>query len=157
MNVHIITIGDELLIGQIVNTNAAWMGEYVTLHGGQVVGSSTTGDTKEGISRYVEMALEEADVVLLSGGLGPTKDDITKSVLADFFESEMEFHEETFGRLCNMFKRFGRDPLPSHKEQCFMPSKAKIMTNKMGTAPGMWFEQNGKVVVSMPGVPYEMK
>lgn len=157
MKVHIITIGDELLIGQIINTNVAWMGEQVTLHGGQVVGSSTVGDTKEGIRRYVRMAMEEADVVLLSGGLGPTKDDITKNVLAEYFDSKMEFHEETYERLCKMFERFGRDPLPSHKEQCYMPVGAKVLTNKRGTAPGMWFEKEGKVVVSMPGVPYEMK
>ena len=157
MKVHIITIGDELLIGQILNTNVAWMGEQITLHGGQVVGSSTVGDTKEGIRRYVQMAMEEADVVLLSGGLGPTKDDITKNVLADFFESELEFHDDTYERLCKMFERFGRAPLPTHKEQCYMPVKAKVMVNKMGTAPGMWFEKEGKVVVSMPGVPYEMK
>jgi len=157
MNVHIITIGDELLIGQIVNTNVAWMGEYVTLHGGQVIGSSTVGDNKDGIRRYVKMAMEEADVVLLSGGLGPTKDDITKNVLAEYFESEMVFHEETYERLCKMFERFGRPPLPSHKEQCYMPSNATVLTNRKGTAPGMWFEKEGKVVVSMPGVPYEMK
>ncbi len=157
MKVHIITIGDEILIGQIINTNVAWMGEQVTLHGGQVVGASTVGDTKEGIRRYVQLAMEEADVVLLSGGLGPTKDDITKNVLAEYFDSEMEFHEETYERLCKMFERFGRDPLPSHKEQCYMPVNAKVMTNNMGTAPGMWFEKEGKVVVSMPGVPYEMK
>jgi len=157
MKVHIVTIGDELLIGQIVNTNAAWMGEYVTLHGGEVVGSSTVGDTKEGIARYVKMALEEADVVLLSGGLGPTKDDITKNVLVKYFGSELVFHEETYERLCKMFERFGREPLPSHKEQCYMPSMAKVLPNKRGTAPGMWFEQEGKVLVSMPGVPYEMK
>ena len=157
MKVHIITIGDELLIGQIINTNVAWMGEQVTLNGGQVVGSSTVGDTKEGIRRYIQMAMQEADVVLLSGGLGPTKDDITKNVLAEYFDSEMEFHEETYERLCKMFERFGRPPLPSHKEQCYMPVNAKVMTNRKGTAPGMWFEQDGKVIVSMPGVPYEMK
>ena len=118
MKVHIVTIGDELLIGQIVNTNVAWMGEYVTLNGGEVVGSSTVGDSKDGIARYLQMAMEEADVVLLSGGLGPTKDDITKNVLAEFFGSEMYFHEETYERLCKMFERFGRPPLPSHKDQC---------------------------------------
>ena len=157
MKVHIVTIGDELLIGQIVNTNVAWMGEFVTLHGAEVVGSSTVGDTREGIERYVRLGLEEADVVLLSGGLGPTKDDITKRVLAEFFESEMYFHEDTYERLCKMFASFGREPLPSHKEQCYMPRAATVLTNKRGTAPGMWFEKEGKVVVSMPGVPYEMK
>ena len=81
MKVHIITIGDEILIGQIINTNVAWMGEWVTLNGGEVIGNSTVGDTRAGIERYLKLALEEADVVLLSGGLGPTKDDITKNVL----------------------------------------------------------------------------
>ena len=157
MKVHIITIGDELLIGQIINTNVAWMGEYVTLNGGEVIGNSTVGDTREGIERYLSLAMEEADVVLLSGGLGPTKDDITKNVLADYFGSEMYFHEDSYERLCKMFERFGRAPLPSHKDQCYMPKSATILTNKRGTAPGMWFEQDGKVVVSMPGVPYEMK
>jgi nicotinamide-nucleotide amidase len=157
MKIHIITIGDEILIGQIINTNVAWMGEHVTLSGGEVIGNSTVGDTREGIERYLRLAMDEADVVLLSGGLGPTKDDITKNVLADFFETEMYFHEESYDRLCQMFERFGRAPLPSHKEQCYMPKSATILTNKRGTAPGMWFEKDGKVVVSMPGVPYEMK
>ena len=109
------------------------------------------------LSKGLRSALERADLVLITGGLGPTKDDITKKALADFFKVEMIFHEPTWKRILHFFERFGRTTTPAHKEQCYMPANAQILTNKMGTAPGMWMEKEGKVVVSMPGVPYEMK
>jgi len=157
MNVNIVTIGDEILIGQIIDTNSAWMGQQLNLVGANVSAIHSVSDTKKGIINALETALKQADVVLMTGGLGPTKDDITKKTIADYFGAEMVFHEPTWERIQGMFKRWGRSTTPAHREQCFMPSNAKILFNKMGTAPGMWFEVDGKVVVSMPGVPYEMK
>ena len=157
MKVHILTIGDEILIGQIVNTNAAWMGEYMTLKGAQITGISSVADEQESILNALINAQKIADVVLISGGLGPTKDDITKKTLADHFGLEMYFHQETYDSILRLFERFGKSSTDAHKEQAYMPKGALILKNKMGTAPGMWFEFDGKVVVSMPGVPYEMK
>jgi len=157
MNVNIVTIGDEILIGQIIDTNSAWMGQQLNLVGANVTAIHSVSDTKEGILSALETGLKQADVVLLTGGLGPTKDDITKKTIADYFGTTMVFHEPTWERIQGMFKSWGRSTTPAHREQCFMPAIAQILYNKMGTAPGMWFEVDGKIVVSMPGVPYEMK
>lgn len=157
MKVHILTIGDEILIGQIIDTNSSWMAKELNLIGAQVIGKSSASDQFDDIQSGLETALNKADAVLITGGLGPTKDDITKKALADFFGVEMQFHEPTWTRIQQLFQRWGRRTTPAHREQCFMPAKADLLHNKMGTAPGMWFEREGKVVVSMPGVPYEMK
>jgi len=157
MKVHILTIGDEILIGQIVDTNSAWMGQQLNLQGAEVVEITTLSDTRESILEGFEKAEKNADVILLTGGLGPTKDDITKKVMAEHFGTGMVFHDETWERIAKMFAKWGRSTTDAHRNQCFMPQNADILLNKMGTAPGMWFEEKGKVYVSMPGVPYEMK
>ena len=157
MKVHILTIGDEILIGQIIDTNSAWMGQQLNFQGAEVIEITTLSDTRESILEGLKKAEKNADVVLITGGLGPTKDDITKKVLAEYFGTGMVFHEETWERIARMFEKWGRTTTDAHKNQCFMPQNAEILLNKMGTAPGMWFEENGKVYVSMPGVPYEMK
>ena len=157
MKAQIITIGDEILIGQIIDTNSAWMGEQLNMHGIHIHKIVSISDTHEAITSAVNQAFEETDLILVTGGLGPTKDDITKKALADYFGVEMIFNESTYNRIQRLFDKFGRTLTPAHKEQCYMPANADIMTNKMGTAPGMWFEHNGKILVSMPGVPYEMK
>ncbi|GJM36592.1 MAG: CinA-like protein [Saprospiraceae bacterium] len=157
MKIHIITIGDEILIGQIVDTNSAWMARQLNLIGAEVNWITSTSDDEAAIKHALGNALLDTDVVLITGGLGPTKDDITKKCLADFFEVGMVFSEETHARILRLFERWGRSPTPAHKEQCFMPANAVLLKNKMGTAPGMWFEHNKQVVVSMPGVPVEMK
>ena len=157
MTVSIITIGDEILIGQIIDTNSAWMAQQLNAIGASIESIYSVKDTKKGILEALATALEKTDVVLLTGGLGPTKDDITKKTLADYFGTELIFHEETWSRMEALFKRYNRAPLPAHREQCYMPATAAILLNKQGTAPGMWFEKEGKVIVSMPGVPYEMK
>ena len=157
MNVNIVTIGDEILIGQIIDTNSAWMGQQLNLVGAKVSAIHSVSDSKEGIINALEVGLKQADVVLLTGGLGPTKDDITKKTIAEYLGTTMVFHEPTWERIQGFFKKIGRSTTPAHKEQCFMPANAQILLNKMGTAPGMWFEVDGKIVVSMPGVPYEMK
>ncbi len=156
MNVHIITVGDEILIGQIVDTNSAWMAQRLNLIGAHVVTISSIADSREAILDALKMAENKADVILMTGGLGPTKDDITKKVIAEYFDVGLVFHQETWLRIERLFERWGRSYTPEHRDQCFMPENASILPNKMGTAPGMWFEENGKVLVSMPGVPYEM-
>ena len=157
MTIHIITIGDELLIGQVIDTNSAKMAQMLQTIGGQVTGRTTIGDDREVMLDALKMATEKADVVLITGGLGPTKDDITKKVLAEFYGVGFVFHQETKEWIEKIFKRFGRPVPEGIKDQCFMPQNAEILRNKRGTAPGMWFDENDTVMVSMPGVPHEME
>lgn len=157
MNVHIITIGDEILIGQITDTNSVWMAQQLNLHGARIQGMSSISDGMDDIVGTLDRATKQADIVLVTGGLGPTKDDITKKAIAKFYETGFVFSQETYDRILNFFERIGRSTTEAHREQCFMPQNANLLTNKVGTAPGMWFDENGTVVVSMPGVPYEMK
>jgi nicotinamide-nucleotide amidase len=157
MIAHIITIGDEILFGQIIDTNSAWMGQQLNMQGIQVGKIVTVSDKQRDITNAVDAAFSEADIILLTGGLGPTKDDITKKALTDYFGVEMRFSESTYNRIQRLFQKFGKTMTEAHHEQSYMPSNADLLMNKMGTAPGMWFEHDGKVLVSMPGVPYEMK
>jgi len=157
MTAHIITIGDEILIRQIIDTNSAWMGQQLNMQGIQVGKIVTVSDKQRDITNAVDAAFSEADIILLTGGLGPTKDDITKKALTDYFGVEMRFSESTYNRIQRLFQKFGKTMTEAHHEQSYMPSNADLLMNKMGTAPGMWFEHDGKVLVSMPGVPYEMK
>ncbi|MEM9822050.1 MAG: competence/damage-inducible protein A [Bacteroidota bacterium] len=157
MNAHIVTIGDEILIGQIVDTNSAWMAQQLNLQGIRVQQIQSIGDTHEEIIAAIQEGFTKSDVVFFTGGLGPTKDDITKKAIADYFKVGMDFHPPTFDRIEKMFAKWGRSMTEAHREQCYMPQNALIMTNRMGSAPGMWFEQGDHILVSMPGVPYEMK
>ncbi|MEM7573169.1 MAG: competence/damage-inducible protein A [Bacteroidota bacterium] len=157
MKVYLITIGDEILIGQVTDTNAAFMAQQLSEQGHEIVEKMSVPDSFPGILGGIERAMELADVVLLTGGLGPTKDDITKQVLAQYFESEMVFHEPTWEAIQAIFRRFGREPKDSHRHQCFLPAKAVVLPNERGTAPGMLLEKAGKILISMPGVPYEMR
>ncbi len=158
MKIHIITIGDEILIGQIVDTNSAWMASQLNQIGARVAYIHSISDEASAIQQTLNEALEQADAVLLTGGLGPTKDDLTKNALADYFGVELVFHQATSDWIMALFERIGR-PMKAEtlRDQCMMPANAVVLPNKMGTAPGMWFESKGKVVVSMPGVPSEMK
>ncbi len=157
MKAILMTIGDELLIGQVIDTNSAWMGEKLNELGVQVVEKISVGDDSKAIQDALERSLNFADIILITGGLGPTKDDITKKSLAHFFNTKMEFHQPTWARIQGLFDRWGRSTTPQHKAQCYMPSNALLLENKMGTAPGMLFEFKDTIIVSMPGVPYEMK
>ena len=157
MKVQLITIGDEILIGQIVDTNSAWMAQQLNLVGAQVTEIVSVSDEAAAITEAMELAFKQADAVLLTGGLGPTKDDITKKTLATFLGQQLVFHEPTYDRICRFFERIGKAPTDAHRHQSYMPEGAELLHNKMGTAPGMWMEYNDKVIVSMPGVPYEMK
>lgn len=157
MQVHLLTIGDEILIGQIIDTNSAWMSQQLNLRGFAVQGKSSVGDTRQAIVDGIEHAAAAADVVIMTGGLGPTKDDITKKTLAEMFGSGMSFHEETYARIQGYFDRIGRAMPTSMRDQATLPDRATVLTNKVGTAPGMWFEREGKVLISLPGVPFEME
>lgn len=158
MTAHLLTIGDEILIGQIVDTNSAWMSRALNLAGIAVTGKSSVGDTRQAIVDGVNHAASNAQVVIMTGGLGPTKDDITKKTLAEMFNSGMHFHQETYDRIVGYFEKIGR-PVPQvmAEHQAMVPDVAEILANKVGTAPGMWFEKDGKVMISLPGVPFEME
>lgn len=158
MKVHLLTVGDEILIGQIVDTNSVWMAQQLNLIGAHIVKKTSIGDTLETIRAEVGEALaSEADIVLMTGGLGPTKDDLTIEALAGFFGVELIFDQATYDRIVRAFEKRGIPLRESHRAQCYLPANATILPNKMGTAPGTWYEHNGKVLVSMPGVPYEME
>jgi nicotinamide-nucleotide amidase len=159
MKVHIITVGDEILIGQIIDSNSAWIGKQLNAIGAAVERILSVGDRHEEIVGAISSALSRADVVLMTGGLGPTKDDITKKAIADFFEVEMAFSEPAYVHIQQFFAQLNRLPSEAHRLQCFMPENALLLPNKMGTAPGMWFAAEGgrRILISMPGVPYEMQ
>ncbi|MEM7104279.1 MAG: competence/damage-inducible protein A [Bacteroidota bacterium] len=157
MKAQIITIGDEILIGQIIDTNSAWMGEQLNLLGIKVDSILTVSDEYETIQSAVGDADGDVDVVLITGGLGPTKDDVTKKAIADYFETPLLFHEETYDRIVHAFKVRNIPLTDHHREQCHLPEACIILKNNRGTAPGMWFESKSTVFVSMPGVPHEMK
>lgn len=157
MTVHLLTIGDEILIGQIVDTNSAWMSRELNLRGFRVTGKSSVGDTREDIVAGIQHAAASADIVIMTGGLGPTKDDVTKKTLADIFDSGMSFNQEVYDRIAAYFAKIGRPVPPAMTDQATMPDKATLMTNKVGQAPGMWFERDGKIFISLPGVPFEME
>jgi nicotinamide-nucleotide amidase len=157
MKVEIINIGDELLIGQVVNTNASWMAAELSKAGMQVVFISSIADNERAIRQELDAASERADIILLSGGLGPTKDDITKKTLADYFHSKFVFHEPTYKQVKKIFAARKFKVSEANRQQAMIPEKCSPLFNENGTAPGMWFEKEGKVFVSMPGVPFEMK
>jgi nicotinamide-nucleotide amidase len=157
MKAYILTIGDEILIGQVTDTNATYMANALNDEGYDVIEHLSVADTRAGIRAGLDRALAAADVVLMTGGLGPTKDDITKKVLAEYVGTELVFHEESWERLVSIYARFGKEATGLHRVQCELPATATVLTNERGTAPGMWIEYQGKIIVSMPGVPYEMR
>lgn len=157
MRAEILSIGDELLIGQTVNTNASWLGQECSKLGIRIVHVTTISDEKQLIKDAVNDAFSRADLVLVTGGLGPTKDDITKYTLCEYFDSELEIHLPTLQRIEAFFSKRNRPMLEVNIRQAELPKKCTILENVNGTAAGMWFEKDGKILISMPGVPYEMK
>lgn len=157
MRVEIITIGDEILIGQIVDTNSAWMAQQLNDIGAKVERITTVSDNMEEILESLADAEKRADVVLITGGLGPTKDDITKKALATYFHCGFTFYPQIADHIAKLFARFGKEMSELNRLQAELPSACIPLQNDQGTAPGMWFERNATVFVSMPGVPYEMK
>lgn len=154
---ELLTIGDEILYGQIVDTNSQWMGAQLSDAGIKVVHKTTVGDVEQDILTAFAQAEQRADIILITGGLGPTSDDLTKPCLAKFFGCEMRIHEEALAEVTAFFVSRGRALTEVNRLQAALPACCEKITNRMGTAPGMWFHRNGKVFVSMPGVPKEMK
>lgn len=157
MLTEIITIGDELLIGQVVDTNSAWMAQRLNEIGIKVKQISSVSDDESHILKALHEASMRADIILITGGLGPTKDDITKKTLCKYFNTGLIFDEESFKIIESIFNSRGRKVTPLNRMQAEVPENCTVLHNYQGTAPGMWFEQNEKIYISMPGVPSEMK
>ena len=154
---ELLTIGDELLYGQILDTNSQWMSVALGEAGIKVIHKTTVGDQEDDILRAFAAAEKRADILLITGGLGPTSDDLTKPCLARYFGCELKIHEEALADVTEFFRSRGRELTEVNRQQAALPVCCEKITNKVGTAPGMWFDRNGKVFVSMPGVPHEMK
>ena len=157
MNVEILTIGDELLLGQVVDTNSAWMGSMLAKEGFRVQGITSIGDDAATIKEALKRLLSKGDIVLITGGLGPTNDDITLQTLADFFGSKLVFDDSVYADIERFFAGRPDTMNALNRDQAMVPVDAAVIHNKVGTAPITWFERDGKVIVSMPGVPAEMK
>ena len=157
MMAEVITIGDEILIGQTIDTNSAWLGEELSLQGIRLNRIITISDVPAEIIRAVDESFSRADLVLMTGGLGPTQDDVTKETLAEYFNTTLQMHPNILADIEAYFTLHGRPILEVNRKQAELPVDAHILKNYRGTAMGMWFEKNGKVLISMPGVPYEMK
>ena len=157
MKTEIITIGDEILIGQIVDTNSAWMGQQLNLHGIEVYQVTSVHDDHEHILKAIADAEKNADLVLITGGLGPTKDDITKKCLCEYFGTELVFHPEVLEHVRSLLSSRNVAINQLNSDQAMLPASCTVLHNSVGTASGMWFEQNNTIFISMPGVPFEME
>ena len=154
---EIITIGDELLIGQVIDTNSAWIAQRLNEIGIHVKQITSVSDEKEHIIQSLNEACSRAEIILITGGLGPTKDDITKKTLCTYFNTGVKFDQESFNIIETIFRSRGKQASPESRFQAEVPENCTVLHNYLGTAPGMWFEKNGKIFISMPGVPAEMK
>ena len=157
MNAQIITVGDEILIGQVLNTNAAFIGKELVENNINVVRSSVVPDSEPEIIQEFKSSLEENDLVIVTGGLGPTHDDITRKCIVNFFSTELVRNDEVLEDIKNLFKKRGRKVTKANEGQALVPKMANVIRNSLGTAPGVWIEKENKIFVAMPGVPYEMK
>jgi len=157
LKAEIITIGDEILIGQILDSNSKWMATQLNAIGIEVYQITSIHDDETHILNALSEAESRVDIILITGGLGPTKDDITKLTLAKYFDDKMVLHDDIVNHIKALFKKIDYPFTEINKQQALVPSKAKALMNYYGTAPGMWFTKGAKVIVSMPGVPTEMK
>jgi nicotinamide-nucleotide amidase len=157
VTVAILTIGDEILYGQTLDTNSQWMSAQLDVFGFSLVHRSTVGDVEEDILQGLDVASSGADIILVTGGLGPTADDLTKPCLAKYFNVPLKSNLEALNELRLLFKQIGRELSESNIAQTNLPSNADYISNSLGTAPGMWIEDGEKIYISMPGVPFEMK
>ncbi len=155
MEISIIAIGDELLIGQVIDTNSGWIARHIQPYGWSVKSVRVIADDRGAIEEAVNEALKETDVVLTTGGLGPTKDDITKDALCGYFGGELIYDKEVEANVNEVVEKRHLKINPLTAAQAYVPSSCRVIQNKVGTAPIMWFEKDGKVLVSMPGVPFE--
>ena len=154
---EIITIGDEILYGQIVDTNSQWMSAELDKAGIKIVRKTTIGDTEAEITQALKEAESRAEIILMTGGLGPTNDDLTKPTLTKYFNTKLAMHEEALANLQSIHDKLGKKITPLNRKQAELPIACEIVPNKMGSASGMWFNKENKTIVSMPGVPHEMK
>jgi nicotinamide-nucleotide amidase len=155
MYAEIITIGDEILIGQIIDSNSAYISRELNRIGVSVFQITSVQDDREHIIKALKEAEENADIIILTGGLGPTKDDITKLTFCEYFNDRMVQNQKVLEHIELLFKKYITTPISDmNRHQAMVPSKARVMMNQYGTAPGMWMEQNDKVFVSLPGVTY---
>ncbi len=154
---EVVTIGDEILYGQITDTNTQWMSAELDKIGIKTIRKSSIGDDKQEILSLLSESLKRADIVLITGGLGPTKDDITKKTIAEFFDDHLELNPVALEMVKAIFEKFGREVTEINRQQAMLPSKCTFIPNAVGTAPCMWFDKDNKVIISMPGVPFEMK
>ena len=157
MKVELISIGDELLIGQTVNTNASWLGETLSKSGAEIIKTVVISDKKNEIIASLNAIYDNTDCIIITGGLGPTKDDITKYTLAEYFGSKLKQDKHTLDKIESFFSQRNRPMLDSNYKQAELPIDCTILENDYGTAAGMWFEKNNKIFISLPGVPYEMQ
>jgi nicotinamide-nucleotide amidase len=157
MKAEIISIGDELLIGQTINTNASWLGSELALINVKVENCQTISDKRDSIIGAFDLAFSRSNLIIVTGGLGPTKDDITKHVLCEYFDSELIMNEDALKRIQDFFVKKKRPMLEINNLQAALPACCEMIPNYQGTASGMWFEKDGKILISLPGVPYEMK
>ena len=158
MQAEIITIGDEILIGQIIDTNSAFIGKALNSIGVSVYQITSIQDEREHLIKAFKEAEENADIIIITGGLGPTKDDITKHTLAEYFNDTLVQNDLVLAHVEQLFEKYITTPISDlNRKQALVPSKSKVLMNKYGTAPGMWMEKGDKVFISLPGVPYEMK
>jgi len=157
MKSQIISIGDELLLGDTINTNAGWLGQTLAAHGVQVSRVHTISDDASVIQQTLRRSMDEADLVITTGGLGPTHDDITKKAVADMFDAKMVVHQPTLDFVKKMFAKRNIPFSKSNYHQAEVPDNCEVLFNKQGTAPGLWFRENGSLLAVLPGIPYEMK
>jgi nicotinamide-nucleotide amidase len=157
MQAEIITIGDEILIGQIVDTNSAFISKALNNIGVSVYQITSVQDDKAHILKSLKEAEENADIIIITGGLGPTKDDITKKTIAEYFKDTLVQSDAVLKNIQHLWEQYNQPLVQVNIDQALVPSKAKVLMNINGSAPGMWMEQNGKVFISLPGVPFEMK
>lgn len=153
----IITIGDELLIGQVIDTNSAWISQELNKIGISVIRRIAIADDREAIRNALDETVGKTDIIFLTGGLGPTKDDLTKSTLSEYFDSPLVIDPRVATHIRDIFSRQGRPMLPANEAQALVPGSCRVLFNRIGTAPGMWFEKNNTIMISLPGVPDEMK
>ena len=158
MKAELITIGDEILIGQIVNTNSVFLAKALNNIGIEIVQITSISDKKDDIISALKLSGKRAKLVILTGGLGPTSDDLTKQTLCSFFNDKLIENKEILDHIEEIFQKYVTTTInDQNRKQALLPSKAKIFKNNYGTASGMWFEKNGQVIISLPGVPFEMK
>jgi len=153
----ILTIGDEILLGQIQDTNSTWLSQTISDLGVEVVVKLTVADSREAILDALHICLERSDILIITGGLGPTKDDLTKPILAEWFDDTLEIRKEALEHIESLLQKRGRITNELIRKQAELPTKAEYLHNAVGTAPGMWFFEKGKITIALPGVPYEMK